>query len=91
MKLFTSLALAAAGVSATTVEDKCLICSHVGFASSEDNAIAGKRFKMVITNVVLKNKKLSDVGTTIEILLSLEYQYWRILYDINPRRLNCSE
>ena len=45
MKLFTSLALATAGVSATTVEDKCLICSHVGFANSEDNAIAGKRFK----------------------------------------------
>ena len=44
MKLFTSLALAAAGVSATTVEDKCLICSHVGFAGSEDDAIAGKRF-----------------------------------------------
>ena len=42
MKLFTSLALAAAGVSAT--EDKCLICSHVGFAASEDDAIAGKRF-----------------------------------------------
>ena len=45
MKLFTSLALAAAGVSAT--EDKCLICSHVGFAGSEDEAIAGKRFKII--------------------------------------------
>ena len=47
MKLFTSLTLAAAGVSATTVEDKCLICSHVGFAGSEDEAIAGKRFKII--------------------------------------------
>ena len=47
MKLFTSFALAAAGVSATTVEDKCLICSHVGFAASEDAAIAGKRFKII--------------------------------------------
>ena len=50
MKLFTSLALAAAGVSATTVEDKCLICSHVGFAASEDDAIAGKRFKIINEN-----------------------------------------
>ena len=47
MKLLTSLALAAAGVSAAAVEDKCLICSHVGFASSEDNAIAGKRFTQI--------------------------------------------
>ena len=52
MKLFTSLALGAAGVSATTVEDKCLICSHVGFAASEDAAIAGKRFKMIDRNCV---------------------------------------
>ena len=41
MKLLTSLALATAGVSAVAVEDKCLICSHVGFAGSEDDAIEG--------------------------------------------------
>ena len=47
MKLLTSLALAGAGVSATTVNDKCLICSHVGFADSEENAIKGKRLKLI--------------------------------------------
>ena len=47
MKLLTSLALASAGVSATTVNDKCLICSHVGFADSEENAIKGKRLKII--------------------------------------------
>ena len=53
MKLFTSLALATAGVSAAAVEDKCLICSHVGFANSEDNAIAGKRFKKLDYSVCI--------------------------------------
>jgi len=57
MKLFTSLALAAAGVSATTVEDKCLICSHVGFAASEDDAIKGKRFKRIDRNCIMFNVK----------------------------------
>ena len=47
MKLLTSLALAGAGVSATTVNDKCLICSHVGFADSEENAIKGKRLMII--------------------------------------------
>ena len=49
MKLLPSLALATAGVSAAAVNDKCLICSHVGFADSEENAILGKRLRIIDT------------------------------------------